>query len=248
MFKKSKAMTLAEALLTLGIIGVVAALTIPNMIATFRQQQYVTQLKEFYSAFQSGIKLFIEFESCRDLRCTGIFQGEGNAIKTPLLNTFNRMFREVKVYNVGDPKLVNNTYRGLTTSSYNTIFNDSNYPTYRINNSIIKITDSDTGNCELYISDSGTSRIKGACALMTIDVNGFQAPNIIGRDVFNFIIANDGNLYPEGGYESAKLDTLSHWTDSSTNCGEKDNHTIPSDTEGVQCAARIIEGGWEMDY
>ena len=44
-----KGFTLAEVLITLGIIGVVAAMTIPTLMAKFEKQQYVTQLKETYT-------------------------------------------------------------------------------------------------------------------------------------------------------------------------------------------------------
>jgi len=43
---KTKAFTLAEVLLTLAIIGVVAALTIPAVITKVTKDQYVTGLKK----------------------------------------------------------------------------------------------------------------------------------------------------------------------------------------------------------
>lgn len=48
MFKQSKkfAFTLAEVLITLGIIGVVAALTMPSLIAKHQKQVWATQLKK----------------------------------------------------------------------------------------------------------------------------------------------------------------------------------------------------------
>lgn len=55
-FIKNKAFTLAEVLITLGIIGVVAALTMPVLIANYRKQQTVTQLKKVYSALQQSIQ------------------------------------------------------------------------------------------------------------------------------------------------------------------------------------------------
>ena len=44
-----KAFTLAEVLITLGIIGVVAALTMPTVIQNYKKKQAVTQLKATYS-------------------------------------------------------------------------------------------------------------------------------------------------------------------------------------------------------
>lgn len=43
---KLLAFTLAEVLITLGIIGVVAALTIPSLIAEYKEKQIVTRVKK----------------------------------------------------------------------------------------------------------------------------------------------------------------------------------------------------------
>ena len=42
----NKGFTLAEVLITLGIIGVVAALTLPSLITNYQKKQIVAQLKK----------------------------------------------------------------------------------------------------------------------------------------------------------------------------------------------------------
>lgn len=49
------AFTLAEVLITLGIIGVVAALTIPTLVEQYRKQVLETRLKHFYSTINQSI-------------------------------------------------------------------------------------------------------------------------------------------------------------------------------------------------
>ena len=44
------AFTLAEVLVTLGIIGVVAAMTLPALVQNYKEKATVTQLKKVYSA------------------------------------------------------------------------------------------------------------------------------------------------------------------------------------------------------
>lgn len=46
---KYSAFTLAETLITLGIIGVVAGLTIPTLISNYRKHVVETRLEKFYS-------------------------------------------------------------------------------------------------------------------------------------------------------------------------------------------------------
>ncbi|MDR1168495.1 MAG: type II secretion system GspH family protein [Heliobacteriaceae bacterium] len=52
-----KGFTLAEVLITLGIIGVVAALTMPALISNHRKTVVVTRLQKFYSIINQAVKL-----------------------------------------------------------------------------------------------------------------------------------------------------------------------------------------------
>jgi len=57
--KTKQAFTLAEVLLTLAVIGVVAALTIPAVITKVAKDQYVVGLKKAYNTLrQSKEKLY----------------------------------------------------------------------------------------------------------------------------------------------------------------------------------------------
>ncbi|MEE3350197.1 MAG: type II secretion system protein, partial [Candidatus Gastranaerophilaceae bacterium] len=55
--KKKVAFTLAEVLITLGIIGVVAALTLPALMQNYRNHVVEARLKKFYTTFNQAIKL-----------------------------------------------------------------------------------------------------------------------------------------------------------------------------------------------
>ena len=55
-FQKA-AFTLAEVLITLGIIGVVAAMTIPTLVANYKKKVVETRLVKVYSTFNQAIKM-----------------------------------------------------------------------------------------------------------------------------------------------------------------------------------------------
>ena len=55
-----KGFTLAETIITLGIIGVVAAMTIPNLMSKWREKALIAKLKESYSMVYQAQKLAIE--------------------------------------------------------------------------------------------------------------------------------------------------------------------------------------------
>lgn len=52
-----KAFTLAEVLITLGIIGVVAAMTLPTLINSYKKQQTVTHLQKVYTSLNQALRL-----------------------------------------------------------------------------------------------------------------------------------------------------------------------------------------------
>ena len=56
-YTKRTGFTLAEVLITLGIIGVVAALTIPTLISTYKKKVVETRMAKFYSTMNQAIKL-----------------------------------------------------------------------------------------------------------------------------------------------------------------------------------------------
>ena len=56
-FKKKIAFTLAEVLITLAIIGVVAAMTIPTLITKYQEKQTVSQLTKVYSTLASAYQM-----------------------------------------------------------------------------------------------------------------------------------------------------------------------------------------------
>ena len=53
--KKKLGFTLAEVLITLGIIGVVSALTIPTLMNNYQTKEKSTKLKKFYSTMQQAM-------------------------------------------------------------------------------------------------------------------------------------------------------------------------------------------------
>lgn len=69
MTKKILAFTLAEVLLTMTIIGVLAALTIPTLYYQRVKKEYTTKLKNFYSKMENAIlDMEVDFGSFRDMK------------------------------------------------------------------------------------------------------------------------------------------------------------------------------------
>ncbi len=85
--KVKLAFTLAETLITLGIIGVVAAMTIPSLITNYNKHITEVRLQKFYSLFNQAIKLSVvengEVEGWSDYwnAATNIVDSDGNVLE-----------------------------------------------------------------------------------------------------------------------------------------------------------------------
>ena len=86
--KNKRAFTLAEALMTLIVIGIIATLTIPSVISNHKALQYKTAYKKLVESvripvFWSGdIKTKDDVEYARSIGCAGVMIGR-NAIGNP---------------------------------------------------------------------------------------------------------------------------------------------------------------------
>lgn len=256
---KNFAFTLAETLITLGIIGIVAAFTIPVLYNSYQKTKYVATLKKAYSQFSQAIKLYIANEGVTDLSQTKLFTEDGDkdisssSIRQNNLDKMvNNYFKTSKICKIGDSSC-NIKERDLsdTSSMGVTVFSSSYYNFCTLDGICFELIISDFENCRP--KQTKSDNIKGLCGSISIDINGSNPPNQFGRDFFyQLYITPDGNLYPEGGIAYAQYrdgDGGEHWPDSSDGeaCGIP-NSSVITNVEGYGCAARIIEEGWEMNY
>ena len=163
---KHAAFTLAEVLITLGIIGVVAALTLPTLIQNHQKQVYVTQLKKAYSTLTNAYnELAAEQEvadwnqiSCSDWYCLSDFLKHVKTIKSfegceeDWCNTYNS--------GIAGTTMVFGTSSGFITAD----------------GALFIFT------CGSYLESNYT---------WIVDVNGYnKGPNKPGRDIFQFALEN----------------------------------------------------------
>lgn len=115
---KKAAFTLAEVLITLGIIGVVAALTLPSLIQNYHEKQRVTQLKKAYSVMQNAFLMAQEeYGDVTDwgltITNTGEKDDDGNDI---LDNSGTENVMNILMKYVEKSKIPQNSYIGYVES------------------------------------------------------------------------------------------------------------------------------------
>ena len=258
-----RAFTLAEVLITLGIIGIVAALTLPSLIANYKKKVYVTQLKKSVSTLEQAFQKMLADDGVDSLADTEVFKsingrcaasnGYNDAGCSQFYTNLKKYISIVEFGSTGDYKY--QYIRKGSTPFYPDNNQNSGKMVLADGAMLIKYNVTPTEQKSTY----SCSQIKSAggkmCARMgsvVIDVNGKKPPNTEGRDVFDFYISSNGHLAPLWGVDDSAFnagDMSKYWRNVITACGSPGvANAVTSAQYGSGCAARVIENGWEMDY
>lgn len=246
--RRSSGFTLAEVLITLGVIGIVAAMTIPTLIDNYQKTQYVTGLKKSYAEITEALRLMANDSGCpEDLKCTGIF---GSTAST-LGNGLKKYFKLAKDCGVNlDPnnenqKCMSDQISGNYTGTQARVnYSTGWYGFITADGFGVSLA---VDNCDTnWVPGKTNYNINRICGYMLVDVNGFKGPNNMGRDIFEFLITNGKGpaLYPYGGGEFADYYNQA-WKNPTT--GDMVS-CFSGNPTGTSCAARIMEEGWQMKY
>lgn len=187
---KLKAFTLAEVLITLGIIGVVAAMTIPNLITNAKNKRMTTQLKATQSVLSNAIRLAEEEYgdmSGWDIKMDYTESDAKNIAK--VLKQFLKLSLDCGTMDdkgMCSPKVRYKLLNG-TEHSGNYYDNRKYYKVVLLNGSSIWWR---SANQDEY---KNNDRI----AVFWIDLNGDKSPNQVGRDLFLFDYER-GSFRPQG--------------------------------------------------
>lgn len=239
------AFTLAEVLITLGVIGVIAAITIPILLQATSKQTYATSLKKFYVNFNQVLQQVNLDNSCtNDLKCTKLFAS--GTTQTSLGTNLVKYFKITKDCGVST---TDNCFASATNSNYDDSGSTDSYN--RMDGYKFLTVDGMSVYIENYIdnctsswsSGVGTDYMSQVCGLVAVDVNGPQKPNRWGIDAFFFFITNAHGsvLYPMGGINDKSWGVEHWWNGTNKTC--QTGATI-----GYYCAGRVIDDGWEMKY
>lgn len=247
MFKKI-AFTLAEVLIVLGIVGVVAEMTIPTLISNVQNQQYVAELKKSYSNInQVLVKMSADAGCTGDLKCTGLFSA--SSTDKTWGDQFAQYFKIAKNCGTISDTSISGCFPDTVYISYDRTSPNSGFDSwwYRIitTDGMVMMTHDYSNDCaDSGISNHITNNLTQVCGIILIDVNGLKSPNAMGRDIYEFYISNGRGpiLYPVNG-----IDDSSGWGPWINADGSY--HTCYATTPvGYGCAARIIDQGWQMNY
>lgn len=226
MFQYKIGFTLAEVLTVIGIIGMIANMTIPTLIENISYQETTARVKKFYSA---ATQAFVLAETETGPANTWGWGGYDSA--TGAMNAMNIMGPYFKISkNCG-------TSTGCYPNVIYKLLNNTNNFNFDSTNFFAKAVLAD-GTLITFVARNDTcgdtrgssNALQNLCGFIYADVNGFKKPNQYGRDLFGFYITKYGVIPIGTSFET---------TYPPTNC----NKTLT----GYACTAWVIEKG-NMDY
>jgi len=183
--KTNNGFTIAEILITLGIIGTIAMLTMPGMIQNAQEQIWISGATKFYAVINQALLSWKNDTNCFDDSYTCLLnQGLSNDV----CSNFDQIGKFLSIIDstTATSPIVTTSVDWLPDTSYsyggvseaNTwggLSNDTYGCKYRLKNGMILKVDPDTDGFNLHI-----------------DVNGKKSPNRIGKDIYTLFI---GKMY-----------------------------------------------------
>lgn len=218
MFIEKKGFTLAEILITLSVIGVIAALTIPVLTKNFEEAQNKTRFKKVFSNISQAVQMILsenngtlngKFETrnfhktfCNYLKCTKTCE-----------NISSTDIRELGCWHAqGSSYYLNRTVED-TGMQDGVVLQDGTLIGFydRSANDGDKLCDNESGD------------YNNICGWAYVDVNGFRGPNTFGKDMFLIFIL-ENRAAPAGVSQSW------HY-----------QHACDYNSYGYGCAAKVLK-------
>lgn len=235
--------TLAEVLVTLGIIGIVSAMTMPTLIQNHQRKVYVTELHKVYSEFQQATLAQINSRNAIDLLEAGV--RNDNAFNSLITN----QFKIVKNCTGNPSNCFADSYRNLSGGTATT-YSDTSAPCYALASGAVICAKYERGSS----TSNGLNLVGQSYDLvgsLIVDVNGKARPNIIGRDLFIMGIAKDGTLTKASKMSTSlgQATTTPHFslTESTLQKCQKATSVAPN-SKAAYCFDLILSDNWEMTY
>lgn len=221
--KPLKGFTLAEVLITLGIIGVVSAMTVPTLMQNHQRKTYVIQLHKVYNEMSQAA---VQYQTDRN----AVNLKEAGLTDQASADTFIEKYFKIvqKCGSTQTPCFAPfDEYKKLTGNGLSSWITPRTHYTIASGASIgIKYRPNGNVLCEIFI-----------------DINGAKGPNIAGRDLFPIFLYNNGILDDNDFTATANAPMTE---DARENVFNTVCNSSGSGWNG--CFGKILNDNWEMTY
>lgn len=169
-------------LIVVGIIGIIAELTIPVLVSNIQEKASVAGLSKFVSALNGAISLWKQDINCLD-SSQSCLAAQGLADND--LNSFDQIAKFMKIADVQKGSKNNVDWLPAQTYDY---YGNNQTGYYGAVSKMIWMNAYQLQDGTTFTIDSNTDGFE-----VTVDVNGKKNPNRIGKDTFMLSIGNMAN-------------------------------------------------------
>ena len=231
------AFTLAEVLITLAIIGVVAAMTMPTLIQNHQKKSLEVATKKFYSIMSQAVRQYMADEGVDDLRNTALAGNNYESYDSPeavesIRNFMTKYLKIAKECDHDANDCFAQKYKAWNGGETYGDFTESgdNYQYLRdyvlADGAIIRI---------------GYTYTNDQPIVVYVDINGKKGPNRVGYDLWCMSIFYDGVLGESGAVPDTRKGDIG-WI------------SMEGRFEGCQegyyggCFGHFLENSFKFDY
>ncbi|OGI02044.1 MAG: hypothetical protein A2Y25_04090 [Candidatus Melainabacteria bacterium GWF2_37_15] len=240
--KYKKAFTLAEALITLIVLGIIAIESIPALIQSFQNTETTAKVKKYTSVLNQDIQLYAASNDCiGNLAGCDAFTGNANPAgyqqMWDALKPYLRIIKDCGTAASQGCYPPGVMYKLLNGSDYYVVDNSSYAKAQLADGSSLRVG-LYGGNCTTDYSRSNQTPLRYTCGYIGIDINGYKGPNQLGRDVFYWWITKAGTVIPVGTSDDSTYSAA----DGTPDC-DPNNLSVAWESPGAGrgCAARILK-------
>lgn len=170
-----QAFTLSEVLIALGIIGVVAAFTIPTLLQYNQKQELISKLKIDYANLTQAVK-----SSEMDNGSSGQWDWGSTMTIDQIFDTYWKPY--IKTFKI----CVNSSDCGYSTNAIYSLTNPN----------IVVFNVSGAGVKTVLLPSGSTLIIDSNSDMIFVDINSGKIPNVFGKDVFAFKLYSGAGIMP----------------------------------------------------
>ncbi len=237
---KKFAFTLTEMLITLSIIGVVSAMTVPTLMNKYQKEAQAVQIRKASLEFANAVDLYLTEKGKTTLAGTDIADNLSDFIES--------YFKITKTCGEDDTSCFASSYRSIDNTKTSSVNCSGDYYTLANSASICvnayKPLDISSGSIQVIKANAARPYLK-----IVMDTNGAEKPNIGGRDIFTFYITKKGELTGTEPYSMEFVHSNPCACEVGKDCVCEDvDPECKNSPLGDYCFDLLANNNWVMNY
>ena len=235
--KLKSGFTLAEVLVALAIVGILAAVTLPAIQASLKKSAVGPSLMKAIGTLENANRLILQEKDTDSL---------SSLCEDNYLGCIAKKASLSKLYSQNEGPEFKENFDGTNPKKYS-----YKGPVYVSDDGVVFANyQYDAVQTGTQIPSSLVDKYEGNYYLILVDINGIKgSPNVMGKDIFSLLVDGSGIVIAHGSREYVAYNELDstkktyYWDNDKCKNGQK-----PTGTNGRLCSGSVIDNGGKVLY